>query len=125
MLGKGWASLRSGLTVVLAAGRPPRHPAAAGFEGKGSGRRPVKITVDDPTALDPGLLLLSEFVVRGLAEDASAAAGAPTSVPDVNLLARVHAAPRPAALKLLHSVEATAPGSGSSWTSTRSTHLTH
>jgi hypothetical protein len=35
------------------------------------------------------------------------------------------AAPRPAAVKLLHSVAATAPGSGSSWTSTRSTHLTH
>ena len=38
---------------------------------------------------------------------------------------RGQAAPRPAAVKLLHSVEATAPGSGSSWTSTRSTHLTH
>ena len=36
-----------------------------------------------------------------------------------------HTAPRPAAVKLLHTVEATAPGSGSSWTSTRSTHLTH
>ena len=35
------------------------------------------------------------------------------------------AAPRPSAVKLLHSVEATAPGSGSSCTSTRSTHLTH
>jgi hypothetical protein len=47
------------------------------FEGKGWGRRPVKVTVDDPQALDPGLLLFTAFVVRGLAEDAStAAAGA-------------------------------------------------
>jgi hypothetical protein len=49
------------------------------FEGKGWGRRPVKITVDDPRALDPGLLLFAAFVVRGLAEDAGAAAGATAS----------------------------------------------
>jgi hypothetical protein len=49
------------------------------FEGKGWGRRPVKITVDDPGALDPGLLLFAAFVVRGLGEDASAAAGATAS----------------------------------------------
>ena len=53
------------------------------FESKGWGRRPVRISVDDEAALDPGLLLFAAFVVRGLAEDASAAAGvaavAPTS----------------------------------------------
>jgi hypothetical protein len=49
------------------------------FEGKGWGRRPVKITVDDPRALDPGLLLFAAFVVRGLGEDASAAVGATAS----------------------------------------------
>jgi hypothetical protein len=49
------------------------------FEGKGWGRRPVKITVDDPRAPDPGLLLFAAFVVRGLGEDASAAAGATAS----------------------------------------------
>jgi hypothetical protein len=32
------------------------HELAA-FEGKGWGRRRVKVTVDDPRALDPGLLL--------------------------------------------------------------------
>ena len=42
------------------------------FDGKGWGKRPVKVTVDDPTALDPGLLLFAAFVVHGLAEDASA-----------------------------------------------------
>jgi hypothetical protein len=49
------------------------------FEGKRWGRRPVKITVDGPRALDPGLLLFAAFVVRGLWEDASAAAGATAS----------------------------------------------
>jgi len=43
------------------------------FDGKGWGRRPVKVTVDDPKALDPGLLLFAAFVVNGLAEDASTA----------------------------------------------------
>ena len=46
------------------------------FDGKGWGKRPVKVTVDDPRALDPGLLLFAAFVVNGLAEDASAAASA-------------------------------------------------
>jgi hypothetical protein len=46
------------------------------FEGKGWGKRPVRITVDDAGAVEPGLLLFAAFVVRGLAEDASAAAGA-------------------------------------------------
>jgi len=31
---------------------------------------------DDPAAVEPGLLLFAAFVVRGLAEDASGAAGA-------------------------------------------------
>jgi hypothetical protein len=48
----------------------------AALEGKGWGKRPVKIAVDDPRAVDPGLLLFATFVVRGLAEDAGAAAGA-------------------------------------------------
>ena len=57
-----------------------RHALADGdrelavFEGKGWGRRPVKVTTDDPAALDPGLLLFAAFLVRGLAEDAGAAA---------------------------------------------------
>jgi hypothetical protein len=45
------------------------------LEGKGWGKRPVKVTVDDAAAIDPGLLLFTAFVVRGLAEDAGAAAG--------------------------------------------------
>ena len=31
--------------------------------------------MDDPATLEPGLLLFAAFVVRGLAEDAGAAAG--------------------------------------------------
>jgi hypothetical protein len=47
------------------------------FDGKGWGRRPVKVSVPDPDAVEPALLLFTAFVVRGLAEDASAgAAGA-------------------------------------------------
>ena len=44
------------------------------FDGKGWGRRPVAVSVDDPGALDPGLLLFTAFVVHGLAEDSGAAA---------------------------------------------------
>jgi hypothetical protein len=45
------------------------------FDGKGWGRRPVTVSIDDPSELDPGLLLFAPFVVRGLAEDASSTAG--------------------------------------------------
>lgn len=45
------------------------------LEGKGWGKRPVRIDVDDE-AIAPGLLLFTAFVVRALAEDATAAAGA-------------------------------------------------
>ena len=38
------------------------------LDGKGWGRRPVKVTVDDPDAVDPGLLLFAAFVVWLLAE---------------------------------------------------------
>jgi hypothetical protein len=46
------------------------------FDGKGWGRKPVAISIGDPDALDPGLVLFAAFVVRGLADDTSAAAGA-------------------------------------------------
>ena len=51
-------------------------PELAVFDCKGWGRRPVRMRVDDPTPLDPGLLLFAAFVVRGLAEDAGAGAAA-------------------------------------------------
>jgi hypothetical protein len=46
------------------------------LDGKGWGRRPVKVSIDDIGAVEPGLLLFATFVVRGLADDAGAAAGA-------------------------------------------------
>jgi len=46
------------------------------LDGKGWGRRPVKVSIDDAGAVEPGLLLFATFVVRRLAEDAGAAAGA-------------------------------------------------
>lgn len=46
------------------------------IDGKGWGRRPVKLSLDEPGAVEPGLLLFAAFVVRGLAADANAAAGA-------------------------------------------------
>jgi hypothetical protein len=49
------------------------------LEGKSWGRRPVRLTVAADTAVEPGLLLFAAFVVRGLAEDASAIAGAAAS----------------------------------------------
>lgn len=52
----------------------------ATIEGKGWGKRPVKVSIDDPAALPPGLLLFAVYVVRALAEDAqSAAAGGATA----------------------------------------------
>jgi hypothetical protein len=45
------------------------------FDAKGRGSRPVKVSVDDLGAVEPGLLLFAAFVVRTLAEDAGAAAG--------------------------------------------------
>lgn len=46
------------------------------FDGKGWGKRPVAVTVDDLSALDAGLILFAALVVRRLAEDASSAGGA-------------------------------------------------
>ena len=51
----------------------------ATLDGKGWGKRPVKITLDEPAVVEPGLLLFAAFVVRGLAEDASAAASGTAS----------------------------------------------
>ena len=53
-----------------------RERELALIDAKGWGRRPVKVTVDDRQALDPGLLLFAVFVVLGLANDAAAASAA-------------------------------------------------
>jgi hypothetical protein len=45
------------------------------FDGKGWGKRPVAVVIDDLSAIDPGLVLFAAFVVRGLAEDSSSTAG--------------------------------------------------
>jgi hypothetical protein len=45
------------------------------FDGRGWGRRPVMVGGDDAGAVEPGLLLFAASVVRGLAADASSAAG--------------------------------------------------
>lgn len=46
------------------------------IDGKGWGKRPVKVLVDDLSALPPGLLLFTVYVVRTLAENAQTAAAA-------------------------------------------------
>jgi hypothetical protein len=46
------------------------------FEGRGSDKRPVTVSADEPLALDAGLLLLTAFAVRGLVLDAIAAISA-------------------------------------------------
>ncbi|MDX6398958.1 MAG: hypothetical protein QOJ43_2366 [Gaiellaceae bacterium] len=48
----------------------------ARLDAKGWGRRPVKITLADPHAIDPGLLLFAAFVVHLLAGDSMTAASA-------------------------------------------------
>lgn len=78
-----WAG--RGLTLRPASRWRERYALADGelelavFDGKGWGRHPVKVTVDDLGAIDPGLLLFAAFVVRGLAEDASAATSTTTA----------------------------------------------
>lgn len=44
------------------------------LDGKGWGKRPVKITIENLAAVDHGLLLFAAYVVRGLAEDAGSGA---------------------------------------------------
>src|SRR4051794_5539125 len=44
------------------------------LDGKDWGKRPVRVTVEDPEEIDPGLLLFAAFVVRGLVRDVGAAA---------------------------------------------------
>jgi hypothetical protein len=44
------------------------------LEAKGWGKRPVRVAVDDTTAVDPLLLLFAAFLTRRMAEDSSAAA---------------------------------------------------
>ena len=75
------------------------------FDGKGWGRRPVKVTLDDPGALDPGLLLFTAFVVRRLAEDAGSSAAATTS----STAATAADAPSRPACHLTHSRSAANP----------------
>jgi hypothetical protein len=49
------------------------------FDGKGWGRRPVRVTVDEEAPVESGLLLFTAFIVRRLAEDANTAAAAGAS----------------------------------------------
>jgi hypothetical protein len=46
------------------------------FEGRASDRRPVTVSIEDPGALEAGLLLFAAFVVRGLVLDAFVAVSA-------------------------------------------------
>jgi hypothetical protein len=78
-------SLRWGnreLTLTPASSWRERYALADGerelvlLDGKGWGRRPVRISMQEPGAVDAGLLLFAAFVVRGLAEDAGSAASA-------------------------------------------------
>lgn len=44
------------------------------IDGKGWGKRPIAVHIDDGATVEAGLLLFAAFVVRGLADDANAAA---------------------------------------------------
>ncbi|MDX6409966.1 MAG: hypothetical protein QOE13_3037, partial [Gaiellaceae bacterium] len=43
----------------------------AHVDGRSWGRRPVKVTIADPDAIEPGLLLFASYVVRQLAVNAA------------------------------------------------------
>jgi hypothetical protein len=69
------------LTLRAASNRRERYALAdethelALLDGKDWDRRPVQITVDAPSTIDPGLLLFAAYIVRWLAEEGSGAAG--------------------------------------------------
>jgi hypothetical protein len=46
------------------------------LEAKGWGKRPVRVTIEDPAAVEPMVLLLAAFLARRMAEDASSAVAA-------------------------------------------------
>lgn len=46
----------------------------ARLTGSGWGKRPVTISIDDPNAVEPGLLLFAVYLVRRLTEDAKTVA---------------------------------------------------
>src|SRR3954452_18233574 len=50
------------------------------IDGKSWGRRPVKVTLPDPGAIEPGLILFTAFIVRQLAVNADSASSAATTV---------------------------------------------
>lgn len=78
-----WAGRR--LTLRPASRWRERYALADGeielavFDSRDWGARPVKVTLDEREAVDPGLLLFAVFIVRGLAEDATAATAASTT----------------------------------------------
>ena len=43
----------------------------ATIEGRTWGKRPIDVTIAEPSAIDPGVLLFAAFVVRSLAQDAA------------------------------------------------------
>jgi hypothetical protein len=49
------------------------------IDGKSWGRRPVKVTLADPGAIEPGLLLFAAFIVRQLAVNADSTSSAATT----------------------------------------------
>ncbi|MFN0153125.1 MAG: hypothetical protein ACKVUT_01945 [Gaiella sp.] len=49
------------------------------LDGKGWGRRPVKITLTEPEAIEPGLVLFAAFVVHRLAANSSGSTAAISS----------------------------------------------
>ena len=51
-----------------------RDRELAVFDATSWGKRPVKITLDEPSLVEPGLLLFAAFIVREPGEDANAAA---------------------------------------------------
>lgn len=48
-------------------------------DGKDWGKRPVRVTVEDPDEIDPGLLLFTAFAVRRLAQEIGTAPAASAS----------------------------------------------
>jgi hypothetical protein len=66
-------------TERYALSRPGDDRELATVEGRGWGKRPVTVTTDDATAIDPGLLLFVVYAVRILAEDVNNAGSVATT----------------------------------------------
>jgi hypothetical protein len=78
-----WGDRQLALSPVSLLASATRSAKVSGdlvlLDGKGRGRRPVRISLQAPDELEPGLLLFTAFVVHRLAANASGSSAGSTA----------------------------------------------